>query len=301
MTERTLRAAAAAATLLAGTALATPAQKCVSDKNKEAGKYVECRQKAEAKFALTGDGTMRALALQKCADKYARRWPQIEDKAGGACPSTGDQTAVQQYVDATTTDVAAALSGGTLAGQAQPLTTGLTQCWNTAGQLIACAGTGQDGDVRAGLDRVYVDNGDGTITDTRTGLTWEKLSDDTSIHDKDNIYTWGNAFTHKIAVLNQERFGGYADWRLPNVNELHSLVNYGSIDPAVSPAFNTGCGQWCTVLTCSCTRNNLYWASSSFLLSPGGSAWTVGFYSGGVSRNRAKVEPFYVRAVRGGS
>ena len=43
--------------LLAGTALATtPAQKCESGKNKEAGKYGYCRQKAEAKFATTGDG-----------------------------------------------------------------------------------------------------------------------------------------------------------------------------------------------------------------------------------------------------
>ena len=47
---RTLWTAAAAALLLAGTALAaTPGEKCESDKNKEAGKYAKCRQKAEAK------------------------------------------------------------------------------------------------------------------------------------------------------------------------------------------------------------------------------------------------------------
>jgi hypothetical protein len=36
----------------------------------------------------------------------------------------------------------------------------------------------------------FVDNGDGTVTDTRTGLMWEQKTDDGSIHDKDNVYTW---------------------------------------------------------------------------------------------------------------
>ena len=36
----------------------------------------------------------------------------------------------------------------------------------------------------------FVDNGDGTITDTKTGLQWEKKSDDGTIHDQDDTYTW---------------------------------------------------------------------------------------------------------------
>jgi hypothetical protein len=43
------------------------------------------------------------------------------------------------------------------------------------------------------LTRAYVDNGDGTITDSKTGLMWEKLSDDGSIHDWDATYTWADA------------------------------------------------------------------------------------------------------------
>src|SRR5262245_29767000 len=79
-------AAATAALLVAGTALAaTPAQNCQSGKNKQAGSYLECRQKAEANFVLKGDTSARALALQKCADKYGLRWPQVEDRAGGTC------------------------------------------------------------------------------------------------------------------------------------------------------------------------------------------------------------------------
>ncbi len=42
--------------------------------------------------------------------------------------------------------------------------------------------------VRVAPGRVhsYTDNGDGTVTDNQTGLTWEKKSDDGSIHDKDD-------------------------------------------------------------------------------------------------------------------
>jgi hypothetical protein len=71
---------------------ATPAQSCQANKNKTAGKYDYCRQKAEAKYATTGDGAARTAALQTCLDKYAAKWPLLETKAtkaGGACPSVG--------------------------------------------------------------------------------------------------------------------------------------------------------------------------------------------------------------------
>ena len=40
-----------------------------------------------------------------------------------------------------------------------------------------------------------------TITDVNTGLMWEKLSDDGSIHDKDNAYSWTNAFTNGVCSV----------------------------------------------------------------------------------------------------
>ena len=45
------------------------------------------------------------------------------------------------------------------------LSTGETTCWDDSGNVIACAGTGQDGDTLKGVPLAYVDNGDGTITD----------------------------------------------------------------------------------------------------------------------------------------
>ncbi len=295
-------AAVTAAVLLAGPAFAGSAERCTSDKNKEAGKYTACRQQAEAEFATTRDGVRRGLALQRCTDRFAARWMQIEDSAGGACPSTGDQTAIQDYVDSTTTDVAAALAGDPLVGQAGTLQTGQTQCWNASGQVVACAGTGQDGELQRGLERAYVDNGDGTITDTRTGLMWEKLSRDGTIHDKEHRYTWNEAFTVKLAGLNASGFAGYRDWRVPNVNELYSLVRLNPYSPAIAPAFHDNCIVGCTVLTCSCTytQSAQFWTSTTGHLDNGGS-WLVGFHEGRVNRIGTGSTTFlHVRAVRGG-
>ena len=113
---------------------------------------------------------------------------------------------------------------------------------------------GDDGDLEAGAALSCTDTGVGTITDNNTGLEWEKKSDDGSIHDKDNVYAWENAFAMHVAGLNTAPcFAGFCDWRLPNVKELQSIVNYQNFSPAVSPAFNTNCGEGDTVLTGSCT------------------------------------------------
>jgi len=135
----------------------------------------------EARFAAVGDAVARTSGLQKCLDKYVLKWPLLESKAvlaGGACLNTGDLAPIQGAIDAHTTNVATALAGGPLtecsAAQGQRLRTGQTQCWDPAGILISCAGTGHDGAVQAGLVRLYTDNDDGTITDERTGLTWEE-------------------------------------------------------------------------------------------------------------------------------
>ena len=76
---------------------------------------------------------------------------------------------------------------------------------------------------------------------------WEKLGDDGSIHDKDAATLWADAFAMKIATLNATLFGGYNDWRLPNVNELQSLANYSGVSPTVHAPFDTGCVAGCTV------------------------------------------------------
>jgi hypothetical protein len=177
--------------------------------------------------------------------------------------------------------------------------TGQTLCYNTGGTVIACAGTGQDGELQKGVANSFTDNGDGTITDNLTGLMWEKLSDDGTIHDKDTIYTWANAFADKVATLNSTVFAGYSDWRVPNAKELQTLQNFGAVNPATFTAFNTACSAACTVLTCSCTRSYYYWSSTTYQYFPS-SAWIVSFNYANTS-NGNKTDSYSVRAVRAGS
>ena len=230
-------------------------------------------------------------------------------------PSTGAQTIVAGYHNgsgsvAGDADLSASniVKGVNIFGvtgtalPAQPLRTGQTQCDQGAGTPGACPGTpaGQDAAALKGATRSYTDNGDGTITDNRTGLMWEKLSDDGTIHDQDTFYTWYTAFTSKIATLNGGGgFAGYTDWRLPNRFELETLVDLGRVVPSIDPAFNTSCAATCTVLTCSCTRSTYYWSSTTYQGSQG-RAWYVIMSDGSVTFD-FKSTPNYVRAVRAGS
>ncbi|HYC57804.1 MAG TPA: DUF1566 domain-containing protein, partial [Candidatus Binatia bacterium] len=177
-------------------------------------------------------------------------------------------------------------------------TTGQTNCYNTAGSVIECAGTGQDGESQKGEARSFTDNGDGTVTDNVSGLMWEKHSDDGSIHDKDNTYTWDNSFT-KVATLNSMVFAGHNDWRLPNVVELQSLVNHGAANPSTFSAFNTGCVATCTVTSCSCTQSEHYWSSNTFQNVPANALYVN--FVGGTSLNITKLSNRWVRAVRDAS
>ncbi len=60
-----------------------PDVKCEADKLKETGKYGFCRLKAESKAVKKGEATDYA----KCVAKFTGKWPTIESKAGGACPT----------------------------------------------------------------------------------------------------------------------------------------------------------------------------------------------------------------------
>ena len=204
--------------------------------------------------------------------------------------------------------VAVALATGcTATAPAQKFSaTGQTTCYDSIGAIIHCAGTGQDGEIRAGAKLRYRENLNGTITDLNTLLVWEKQSDDGTIHDKDNLYTWENAFAVHVATLNTSGFAGKRDWRVPNLKELQSIINYESSEPAVSAAFNTHCVAGVTVLTGSCTGEALHepqggdhWSSTSLAGDPS-LAWGVGFDDGSVPDD-LKSEMFYVRAVRGGT
>jgi hypothetical protein len=310
----------------------TPAQKCEGSKNDAAGKYAACLGKAQKSFVATADAAKYSLAIGKCEDKYASSWSKAESP--GACETENDQADIEGFMAACSDAVADALGGGALptvctedmtcenllatctsdlatcdgnldACTALPpariLKTGQTICFvgNTA-STTTCAGTGQDGEIQAGVPRALVDNGDGTVTDQSTGLMWEKLSNDGSVHDKDTQYIWSAAYSTKIAQLNSGSFAGHNDWRLPNLAELLTIADYNNSSPAVDTTFfNTLCPAACTPTTCSCTALAYYWTSTSYAFEKS-DAWAVSGTTGEVNHIDKDAATQSVRAVRGG-
>jgi hypothetical protein len=124
----------------------------------------------------------------------------------------------------------------------------------------------------------YVDNGNGTVTDTVTGLMWQQGD----AQNDGGGRTWQEALSYCEGLS----LAGYNDWRLPNYRELESLIDESRFNPAINPVFQ-------------CRPNN-YWSGSTFVEGPS-SAWYVGFYNGVVyPYNKDSFASFYVRCARGG-
>jgi hypothetical protein len=79
------------------------------------------------------------------------------------------------------------------------------------------------------------DNGDKTVTDRATGLTWTK-------DDSKKGMNWEQALAW-VQGMNTKNYLGYSDWRLPNAKELQSIVDYSrqteaTGSPAIDPVFD---------------------------------------------------------------
>jgi len=120
----------------------------------------------------------------------------------------------------------------------------------------------------------YTDNGNGTITDNVTGLSWQKQDDATT-------RTWDAANTY-CAGLSLAGTG----WRVPTRRELMSIVDYGKYSPAINSTYFTS------------TRGDYYYWSSTTYARNTASAWLVDFYYGGVGVSGNKTYTFYVRCAR---
>lgn len=113
-------------------------------------------------------------------------------------------------------------------------------------------------------------NGDEIITDSETGLIWQKTYDETE-------KKWSDA----LAYCENLTYAGYSDWRMPNINELLSLVNYEEYDPASD---------------FSDMPSKEFWSSSTYVNNTA-SIWLVNF-SDGSTDDRNKIVNLYVRCVR---
>ena len=157
--------------------------------------------------------------------------------------------------------------------------TGQTECYDTNGYSISCAGTGQDGDLQKGVawpDPRFTDNDDDTVTDNLTGLMWAQNA------NADGIKTWEEALTYCNGLM----LGEHTDWRLPNVKELQSLIDYGNLGPALPSGHPfTGVASH-------------YWSSTTSAYFSD-DAWYV-YLSYGFVYYDSKGYSFYVWPVRGG-
>ncbi len=68
-------------------------------------------------------------------------------------------------------------------------------------------------------DKRFIDNADGTISDTKTGLMWMK---DDSYQHKKHWLNWFKAHEY-VAELNNEAFANYSNWQVPTFKELLTL------------------------------------------------------------------------------
>jgi hypothetical protein len=119
----------------------------------------------------------------------------------------------------------------------------------------------------------YIDNGNGTVTDTSTGLMWQQET-------PDGYKTWEQA----LSYCENLTLGGHTDWRLPTINELRSLVDY-TRNPAINTTFFPDAED--------------SWSSTTDASHPNW-AWVVDFWSGGDNDYDKSYDYSNVRCVRGG-
>jgi hypothetical protein len=79
----------------------------------------------------------------------------------------------------------------------------------------------------------FVDNKDGTISDSATGLMWQQADDGVA-----------RDWEHALSYAESMTLAGHSDWRLPNAKELQSVVDYSrspsaTHSPAIDPLFST--------------------------------------------------------------
>lgn len=129
----------------------------------------------------------------------------------------------------------------------------------------------------------FHDNGNGTVTDLNTNLMWQQSEDEST-------RTWQEAldYCEELTFPSRE----YSDWRVPNVRELESIVDWDRYDPAIDTAYFPEC-RWSQYWSSSThTHDSEYSHDSEY-------AWYVNFATGLVAED-IKLNDKFVRCVRDG-
>ncbi len=160
------------------------------------------------------------------------------------------------------------------------LWTGQVSCHNAAGRAIPCAGIGQNAEFRRGraCGRYRVSRRAArTVLDRLTGLLWRRKA------DLAGPLLWEEALA-SVAELNRRANPGR--WRLPNLNELESLVDAKAARPALTAGHPFGNVR--DVL--------LYWSSTASLYQPDW-AWALYLDKGAAGVGHKTDARFHAWAV----
>jgi len=187
------------------------------------------------------------------------------------------------------TAIACLVLGSGIEAAAQDATiekTGQPTCYDSDGNVVNCSGTGQDGDIQAGVawpGPRFTDNGDGTVSDNLTGLIW---MDNANCIGAD---LWANALSYCNTLADGScgltDGSGTGDWRLPNIQELNSLIDLGETDPALPMGHPF-----------SNVQSSFYWSSSTNTYSIN-YAWYADLHNGNVGYHY-KYHNYYMWCVR---
>ncbi|WP_201246557.1 DUF1566 domain-containing protein [Halochromatium salexigens] len=157
---------------------------------------------------------------------------------------------------------------------------GMSLCMIAAQAEQTC----NDAVVATAPDSRFQDNGNGTVTDLATGLIWKQCAEGLSgagcATGSAQTFSWQVALQHAEAAV----FAGSDLWRLPNKNELASLVELRCYNPAINERYFPN------------TPSNWFWSSSPYA-SYSGFAWSVQISIGNVS-SHGKSIALYVHLVR---
>ncbi len=140
---------------------------------------------------------------------------------------------------------------------------------------------GDDGYEKAGTawpSPRLVDNNNESVTDRLTGLMWpldanlmlDRNPEFDTTDFVDGHVPWITALEY-VALLNNENYLGYNDWRLPNRNEMHSLIDYGRDDPSLP--------EYHPFINCFGAGYHTFWTSTT-IDNEDNEAWIINTFIG---------------------
>lgn len=144
-----------------------------------------------------------------------------------------------------------------------------------------------DGKGRTLASTARWEDGYRTTLDVNTGLVWEVKSPTAGdVNFRNDMYSWQDAQEIYVHKLNKKKYGGFSDWRMPNKDELRSILNYSAVNPAVDACYFPN------------TAVDFYWTRNTYEMQPY-LGWVL-FFGLGSATACGKTARQYVRAVRGG-